>query len=545
MSIKPLDYWLNKIHCGNAFELLKQLPAESIDMAITSPPYWGLRKYNTVASYGSTDKKRVEMYLQQQYIWFKQHYPQYDYSISDICFSKLTKEYFGSVKADFKTEFDFGTEKHPQSYINHVVLFCQLLKRVLKPTGSLWINLGDTYFGSSRWSKRQPRRRKEIILFEQVPETKKEASEEIENNAWLQPKQKLLIPERIAIALQNEGFCLRSDIIWYKPNHSPSSVKDRLMSSWEHVYFFVKQKRYFFDMDAIRQPHIWASRDKRSLKRRVPIRSGKSVTVDAPYSSLAVGYHPLGKVSEDVSYDNSLARRKSKFLLSKEKTASPAARALRTLSEGKLTTQTKQQFLDVGAYLKQKRKKQKISIEELAELTGMRESTLAHYFRTDFSGQALPDKQTWEALKPILNLGNYEDFITEEIRSALPQIHPLGRAPEDFWSICTQPFRGVHFSVFPGKLCEVPIKATCPEWICDRCGKIKAKIDCGCNAGWHTGVVLDPFCGSGTTCVVARKLLRNFIGFELNPSYAKMARQRVAAIGERLDQMITSFLEVE
>jgi hypothetical protein len=160
--------------------------------------------------------------------------------------------------------------------------------------------------------------------------------------------------------------------------------------------------------------------------------------------------------------------------------------------------------------------------------------------------------------------------------------HPLGKTPEDFWSITTKPFKGAHFAVFPEALVEQPIQAACPQWICTQCGKPKtrqtkriAKIgayrtpgsilnvnphdkrevdssgrageslfetvgwrSCDCHAKFEPGVVLDPFCGAGTTCLVARKLCRNYIGIELNPDYVAMAQQRLAAIPARLDDLI-------
>ncbi|MCD6402254.1 site-specific DNA-methyltransferase, partial [bacterium] len=148
--------------------------------------------------------------------------------------------------------------------------------------------------------------------------------------------------------------------------------------------------------------------------------------------------------------------------------------------------------------------------------------------------------------------------------------NPLGKNPGDLWTIPTQPFPEAHFATFPEKLVEPMIKAGCPQWICKKCGKAKVRItkivyniqqkkpkivepkmnqnsagagfkyahataerytlgwtDCGCNAGWKPGIVLDPFIGSGTTAVVAKKLGRDFIGIELNPEYVKMAEKRI------------------
>lgn len=99
------------------------------------------------------------------------------------------------------------------------------------------------------------------------------------------------------------------------------------------------------------------------------------------------------------------------------------------------------------------------------------------------------------------------------------------------WRIPTQPFPDAHFAVFPEELVETPIKAGCPEMICRNCGEAKgvSYTDCDCGAGWRTGIVLDPFCGSGTALVVASKLGRQYIGFDLNPDYVQMATERLRA----------------
>ncbi len=160
--------------------------------------------------------------------------------------------------------------------------------------------------------------------------------------------------------------------------------------------------------------------------------------------------------------------------------------------------------------------------------------------------------------------------------------NPLGKNPGDLWAIPTQPFPDAHFATFPEKLVEPMIKASCPQWICKKCGKARERVtergniistgesnkgkwahsqdknvqgwkmvarehitvgwtDCGCNAGWDSGIVLDPFAGSGTTCLVAKKLGRHYIGIDLNPEYCKMARKRLN-FGERLEKFGFEFV---
>jgi hypothetical protein len=171
--------------------------------------------------------------------------------------------------------------------------------------------------------------------------------------------------------------------------------------------------------------------------------------------------------------------------------------------------------------------------------------------------------------------GSYADrCYFPEARKVIP--NQLGRIKRSVWTINPQPFSEAHFAVYPEKLCETPIKAGCPEFVCRKCGKARYAVyeekrintrpgldvgngksgkeqdpnsslhtsdlskyrqeiirynpklsDCGCNAGFDSGIVLDPFCGSGTTGLVALKLARRFIGIELNPEYIKIAQKRL------------------
>jgi len=156
-----------------------------------------------------------------------------------------------------------------------------------------------------------------------------------------------------------------------------------------------------------------------------------------------------------------------------------------------------------------------------------------------------------------------------------------GRNKRAVWKITTRPYSGAHFATYPEALCETPIKAGCPDYVCKKCGKPREKIleskgtgidysnkgnyereiptdnpstkfnrnankklnaeyefkgytDCGCNAGWMSGVVLDPFFGAGTTGLVAKKLGRNYIGIELNEEYCDIAIARIKSIPKSL-----------
>jgi len=196
----------------------------------------------------------------------------------------------------------------------------------------------------------------------------------------------------------------------------------------------------------------------------------------------------------------------------------------------------------------------------------------------DLGAVRIPHKTTIEEYRKKLpksenNKTNFEagaGIIKYSTNSAIKRRFTLGKNPGDVWQIPIQPFPEAHFATFPERLVEPMIKAGCPQWICKKCGKARERItrtkyevksnsisrsikegkekevglvarnftgnalhytigwtDCGCNAGWEQGIVLDPFMGAGTTALVATKLNRDWIGIELNPEYIEIAYRRL------------------
>ncbi len=245
---------------------------------------------------------------------------------------------------DYADKRQVGQESTVREYIDRLVAIFAEVRRVTSTTGSLWLNLGDKY----------------------------------ENGKLLG------LPWRVAFALADEGWILRSDCIWQKPNAMPSPVTNRPTTDHEYLFFFAKSKDYFYDADAIREPHVTFT-DKSKMKG---------------------GRNHFGKVNG-----------------------------------------TPEQGKNAGA-------------QNL------------HRARWD---QAF---------------------------------HPLGRNKRTVWSIPLSKFRDAHFAVFPESLVETCIKAACPK----------------------KGIVLDPFCGSGTTPLVAKKLGRNYLGIDATKKYVTMALKRLAEL---------------
>ena len=176
---------------GDSYEVLKQLPSDSIDMCVTSPPYYGLRDYNS-------------------------------------------------------GEEEIGHEQTPMEYVQRLNQVFNEVNRVLKPTGTLWLNLGDTY-------NRNKEGNTEIYKNQKLSQASKNLNKKQYNG--LPNKSLIGIPWRVAFALQDYGWVLRNDIIWHKPNPMPNSVTDRCSSSHEYIFLFSKKPSgYYFDYLAIEEP---------------------------------------------------------------------------------------------------------------------------------------------------------------------------------------------------------------------------------------------------------------------------------------------------
>ena len=258
-----IDEWTNKIHCGHVLDILRQMPSKMVDVCVTSPPYWGLRDYgkSTSVIWDGNVNCEHEWYMNN----FKQHSGRGDCQKSGKYSEQENipdKQMYRSMCVKCEAwNGQLGLEPHPQMYINHIVEIFREVKRVLKDTGTLWLNIGDTYCEAKGGYYEKRKDNNEFGFTNKEHQLKRKAP--IYDGNWLQPKQKLMIPERVAIAMQDDGWILRNKIIWFKPNHMPSSVADRLSCSYESVFFFSKGRKYYFDLDSIRVPH------KSSSLRRV------------------------------------------------------------------------------------------------------------------------------------------------------------------------------------------------------------------------------------------------------------------------------------
>lgn len=220
---------------GDALEVLGTLEASSVNCCVTSPPYWGLRDYGVTGQ--------------------------------------------------------IGLEKTPEEYVERLVKVFREVKRVLRDDGTLWLNLGDCYTANIKGTGGH--------ASPMVRRKGKRNFQEFESGAWkpdhgLKPKDLVGIPWRVAFALQADGWYLRSDIIWHKPNVMPESVKDRPTKAHEYIFLFSKNSKYFYDAKAIKVPLAYL--DKRGNSRVV--YRGKSRKLEKNFQ------HPVDYMGQPVGGRN-------------------------------------------------------------------------------------------------------------------------------------------------------------------------------------------------------------------------------------------------
>lgn len=179
---------------GDCFSILRTLPAASVHCCVTSPPYWGLR--------------------------------------------------------DYGVDGQIGREPTFSDYIANLVNVFREVRRVLREDGTLWLNLGDAYANDSKWGGETGGKQSYL------PDTDRRHVGREKRSTGLPAKSLIGIPWRVAFALQDDGWVLRSDIIWHKPNPMPESVEDRPTKSHEYIFLLAKSGTYYYDSDAVKEPAV-------------------------------------------------------------------------------------------------------------------------------------------------------------------------------------------------------------------------------------------------------------------------------------------------
>ncbi len=531
-----------KIITGDCRETLRTLRPNSVHCVITSPPYFALRDYGTAKWVGgdaachhkAADRRGNHSKLEggQQ---SNGHALDAFIHICKLC---------GARRVDDQ----LGLESSPAEYIRTMVKLFRQVRRVLRPDGTLWLNMGDSYSsnaGSYDGSGSRGATSHKRISSGTMSAVRKDKSRT--KNSGLKPKDLLGMPWRLALALQADGWWLRQDIIYSKPNPMPESCRDRCTKSHEYLFLLAKSEQYFYDQVAIREPvspntHARLAQDLAnqagSDRAHAGARHNGPMKAVRAGGETGVGFghgfdeNPKPRVK---SADGAYADGKSERL---GREANWRARnELANIPAG-WATGTDRKHRDLLGNFSEARKT--LHDRRLAEACGVKNNS-----SMDASLAVMPDF----------------------------------RNKRSVWTINTQGFTGAHFATFPTALVEPCILAgtsghgCCPDclapWV--RCRKIPVagfvewRPQCRCyveryhedlpaprqlrkaeqrsrwsgrtdrllrvcgNSAWPVvpAVVLDPFGGAGTTGLVADRLQRDAILLELNEKYADMARNRI------------------
>ncbi len=186
-----------RLYCGDALAVLPKLEADSVHCVVTSPPYWGLR--------------------------------------------------------DYGVDGQLGLEATLDEFVAKMVEVFREVRRVLRDDGTVWLNLGDSYANDGKWGGTTGGKHAAGLHGEQVGRGKR--------TTGLKPKDLCGIPWRVAFALQADGWYLRQDIIWHKPNPMPESVTDRCTKSHEYIFLLSKRAKYYYDAEAVKEKAEYGRRE--------------------------------------------------------------------------------------------------------------------------------------------------------------------------------------------------------------------------------------------------------------------------------------------
>lgn len=470
-----------KIYHGDCLEILKQLPDESINCCITSPPYYGLRDYGTGTWAGGDPKcphKRISKYSPNTITGHNQE--ELVGNVGDAIY-KTVCPLCGAVRVDKQ----IGLEETPEEYIKKLTEVFHEVKRVLKEDGTLWINIGDSYWGSgsrgydfdgkmTEASKIQSGSKGTISL-QNIPKL-------VGDKNGYKNKDLIGIPWMLAFSLRADGWYLRQDIIWHKPNPMPESVKDRCTKSHEYIFLLSKSPHYYFNGEGISEP-VTDSTVKR-LSQNIEEQKG-SYTPSKGNGNMKAVKSKYGNNELEKTYRQGMNHERGNGIVEKRN-----------------HLPSKKEFVEFM--------RSKTSPNQLKQSTEIKRTTIDHWFRMD-DGFAFPSVEDWNTIKEYVDdwSSEYERMdraLTDvDYESDSVEKNSNGRRNKrDVWSVSPSHVKEAHFATYPEELVEPCILAGTKEG----------------------DVVLDPFFGSGTTGRVAERLGRKWIGIELNEEYIEIAKKR-------------------
>ena len=440
-----------EIRQGDAIERLREMEPESVHCCVTSPPYWGLRNYGVDGAYG------VEPTLDE--------------------------------------------------YIAQMVEVFREVRRVLRKDGTLWLNLGDAHTASPKGSLNGQDK-------SGLTSTKTQEHSPVgvhKRGNGLKPKDLIGLPWRVAFALQADGWWLRSDIVWAKPNPMPESVRDRPTRAHEYVFLLSKSAKYFYDADAVREPMAESSIARISQESFWKQTGGEKDHRNGvnPHRSARGALENLARRTPagwNVNHDESGANKRTvwsiatqpykgaHFATFPEKLVEPCI--LAGTSERGVCAVTGDPW---GRVVERRFEPQ----DDVSASKGIKGSG---------------------SQKPMDASNGWDGFPRGTTKIETSGWQPTCGAP---WERVVERTGHINKREPAHAPNNCPTKTDSTGWAPTTRATDAWQPTCGHDAEPVPALVLDPFSGSGTTSVVALRHGRSFIGIELNPEYIELARQRI------------------
>ena len=539
---------------GDALTILRTLPAESVHCCVTSPPYWGLRDYKLEPLVWGGDAGCGHEWGEEQRVERKGNpngglaftgtgspetripglsETSQQKSVEAGSFCSLCGAWRGSL----------GLEPTPELYVAHLVEIFREVRRVLRADGTLWLNLGDSYASTPPGCKGVSQ--SSGLHGAQGDTTYRHTLEQSVGTRrstiapGLKPKDLIGIPWRVAFALQADGWWLRSDIIWHKPNPMPESVTDRPTKAHEYIFLLSKSAKYYYNAEAIKEQasadtharyargrsdsHKWAdggpgnqtiatNKPGSLFGQKTPAgwHQGTRAEGSAPRDQRAPGVNPKAAANNPGSKQNSSFSAAVKDIVETRNKRSVWTIPTQPTPEAHFATYPValvEPCIMAGCPPAGKRCD---CDEEILTPTGDGESTdpTMHTGRAGMNRERRPN-------------GGRRPITRREQRSYAAQVRESPHRAE-MESIAGPAF--AHY-IRTDNSGARPLPPELMEAWMGR-GWLTTPAPC-CHPSEEAGTVLDPFAGAGTTGLACLKHGRNFLGIELNPEYIAIAESRI------------------